>query len=102
MSSLRVRIDEQLELYSKFLGSSDVVLNTIEIPMKVEEDRSSLKLFAKNRFEGKSTKTKAENQSRTSRRGSTNSTSNFAKTKFEDQSKTCRGTSRFVETKSEN
>jgi hypothetical protein len=45
MSSLRVRIDEQLELYSKFLGSSDVVLKTIEIPMKVEEDRSSLKLF---------------------------------------------------------
>jgi hypothetical protein len=45
MSFLRVRIDEQLELYSKFLGSSDVVLKTIEIPMKVEEDRSSLKPF---------------------------------------------------------
>jgi hypothetical protein len=62
-----------------------------------------LKLFfAENRFEGKSIKTKAENQSRASRRGSTNSTSNFAKTEFEHQSKTCRGTSRFVETKSEN
>jgi hypothetical protein len=45
MSFLRVRIDEQLELCSKFLGSHDVVLKTIEIPMKVEEDRSSLKLF---------------------------------------------------------
>jgi hypothetical protein len=45
MSSLIVRICEQLQLYSKFLGSSDVVLKTIDLSMRIEEDRSSLKLF---------------------------------------------------------
>jgi len=49
--------------------------------------------LAKNRFEGKSIVTRIKNQSRTNIKGSTNSTNNFAKTKFEDQSKTCRGTS---------
>jgi hypothetical protein len=45
MSSLRARIEEQLQLYYEFLGFSDLVLKTIDLLMKIEEDRSSLKLF---------------------------------------------------------
>jgi hypothetical protein len=45
MSFLRARVEEQLQLCFKFLGSNDVMLKTTYLPMKVEEGRSSLKLF---------------------------------------------------------
>jgi PP-loop superfamily ATP-utilizing enzyme len=45
MSSLKAKVGKQLQLYSMFLGSSDVMLKTIDLPMIVEEDRSNLKLF---------------------------------------------------------
>jgi hypothetical protein len=54
MSSLRARIDEQLQLYSKFLGSNDLVLKSTDLLMRIKEDRSSLELFLqKNSFKGK-------------------------------------------------
>jgi len=76
------------------LGFSDVVLKTIDLPVKVEEDRLNLK---QNKFEGEFVKTEAKNQSRTNRRGSTNSTNSFIKTKFENQNRTCRIANKFVE-----
>jgi hypothetical protein len=45
MSSLRARVEEQLQLCSKFLGSSDVMLIITYLLMRVEEYRSILKLF---------------------------------------------------------
>jgi len=45
MSSLEAKVEEQLQLYSKFLGSNDVMLKTTYLPMIIEEDRSNLKLF---------------------------------------------------------
>jgi hypothetical protein len=45
MSSLRTRIQDQLQFYSKFLGSNDVVLKTTNLLVRIEEDRSSLELF---------------------------------------------------------
>jgi hypothetical protein len=45
MSSVKARVKEQLQLCSEFLGSSDVVLITTYLPMKVKEDKSNLKLF---------------------------------------------------------
>jgi hypothetical protein len=53
-------------------------------------------------FEGESIETRAKNQSRTNIKGSTNSTNNFSKTKFENQNGTCRRTSRSAKTKFEN
>jgi hypothetical protein len=45
MSFLKARVEKQLQLCLKFLGSNDVKLKTTYLPMKVEEGRSSLKLF---------------------------------------------------------
>jgi hypothetical protein len=45
MSSLKTKAGKQLQLYSMFLGSNDVMLKTIYLPMRVEEQRSNLKLF---------------------------------------------------------
>jgi hypothetical protein len=45
MSSLEAKVEEQLQLYSKFLGSNDVMLKTTYLPMIIEEDRSNLTLF---------------------------------------------------------
>jgi hypothetical protein len=45
MSSLKAKVREQLQLYSMFLGSNDVMLKTINLPMRVKQDRSNLKLF---------------------------------------------------------
>jgi hypothetical protein len=45
MSSLRARVEEQLQLCSKFLVSNDVLLKIIDLLVKVEEDRSNLKLL---------------------------------------------------------
>jgi hypothetical protein len=45
MSFLKARIKEQLQLCLEFLGSSDVVLITTYLPMKVKEDKSNLKLL---------------------------------------------------------
>jgi hypothetical protein len=42
--------------------------------------------------------TKVENQDTESRKGSTNSTSSYVETRFEDQSKACRRISRFTKT----
>jgi hypothetical protein len=47
MSSLRAKIEEQLQFYLEFLGSNDVMLKTTYLPMKVEEGRSNLKLSLK-------------------------------------------------------
>jgi hypothetical protein len=47
-------------------------------------------------FERKFVETKVENQNTTSRKGSTNSTSSYVKTKFENKSKACRGTIKFA------
>jgi len=47
-------------------------------------------------FKEESTKTKAKNQSKASRRGSTNSTSSCAETKFENQSKAYMGANRYT------
>jgi hypothetical protein len=94
MSSLKARVKEQLQLYLKFLGSNDVVLKTTYLPMKVEEGRSSLKLFLQKLG-------LKENRNKINIRGNTNSIINFAKTKFEDQSRTCRGASRSTKTKFE-
>jgi len=44
MSSLRARVEEQLQLCSKFLVSNDVLLKIIDLLVKVEE-RSNLKLL---------------------------------------------------------
>jgi hypothetical protein len=70
--------------------------------MRVKEDKSSLKLFLQNWFEGELIETIFENQNRTSQSGSTNSTNSYAKITFEYQSKTCRRTSRYAKTKFEN
>jgi hypothetical protein len=85
-----------------FLGSNDLMLKTIDLPMRVEKIGQIWNFSWKNRFKGKSIETKVENQSRASRRGNTNSTSLCIETKFEDQSRVCKGASRFVKTKSEN
>jgi hypothetical protein len=45
MSSLKAKVEEQLQLYSEFLGSNDVMLKTTYLPMRIGEDRSNLKLF---------------------------------------------------------
>ncbi len=45
MSSLKVKVGKQLQLYSMFLGFNDVILKIIDLPMRVEEHRSNLKLF---------------------------------------------------------
>jgi len=45
MSFLRIKIEEQLQLHSKFVGFSDLLLKTIDLPMRIKEDRSSLELF---------------------------------------------------------
>jgi hypothetical protein len=45
ISTLRARVEEQLQLCSKFLVSNDVVLKIIDLLVKVEEDRSNLKLL---------------------------------------------------------
>jgi len=37
MSSLKAKVKQQLQLYSKFLGSNDVMLKTIDLPMRVME-----------------------------------------------------------------
>jgi hypothetical protein len=97
MSSLKARVKEQLQLYLKFLGSNDVVLKTTYLPMKVEEGRSSLKLF----LQKLGLKENPKNRNKINIRGNTNSIINFAKTKFEDQSRTCRGASRSTKTKFE-
>jgi hypothetical protein len=47
-------------------------------------------------FKEESAKTKAKNQSRASRRGSTNPISSFVETKFENQSRACRGANRYT------
>ncbi len=77
-----------MQLCLEFLGFSDVVLKIINLPMRVKEDRLSLK---QNKFERESIETRAKNRSR---RGSTNSTNSFTKTKFEYQNKACKGTSK--------
>lgn len=56
-------------------------------------------LFAKNKFEGEFVETIFENQNRTSRRGSTNSTSSSAKIIFEYQSITCRKANKYAKIK---
>jgi len=56
-------------------------------------------LFAKNKFEGKSTNTKVENPNRANKRGTTNSTNNFTKIRFQNQNRACKGTNRSIETK---
>jgi hypothetical protein len=45
MSSLKAKVRKQLQLYSMFLGSNDVIFKTVDLPMRVEEDRSDVKLF---------------------------------------------------------
>jgi hypothetical protein len=45
ISTLKARVEEQLQLCSKFLVSNDVVLKIIDLLVKVEEDRSNLKLL---------------------------------------------------------
>jgi hypothetical protein len=70
--------------------------------MKVDEDRSSLKLLLQKTILKKNLKKpKLKNQSIASRRGNTNSTSSFAKTRFENQSRAYRKTNKSVETRSE-
>jgi hypothetical protein len=92
MSYLRAKIKEQLQLCLAFLGSSDIVLIITYLPMKVKEDKSNLKLFLqKNMFEGKSIETKAKNQSRANKRGNIDPTNSSTKTRFENQSRTCKG-----------
>ncbi len=91
-----------LQLCSKFLGSIDVMLKTTNLQMKVDEDRSSLKLLLQKTILKKNLKKpKLKNQSIASRRGNTNSTSSFAKTRFENQSRAYRKTNKSVETRSE-
>jgi hypothetical protein len=95
MSSLRARIKEHLQLCSEFLGSSDIVLTTTYLSMKVKEDKSNLKLFLqKTCLKEKFIKTKAENQSTTSRRGNIDPTNNSTKTRFEIKSRACEGVSK--------
>jgi hypothetical protein len=53
-------------------------------------------LLPKNRFEGKYTKTKAKNPNKVSKRGTTNSTNNSTKIKFQNQNRTCKGTYKFA------
>ncbi len=55
--------------------------------------------FPKNRFEGKSTKTKAKNPNKVSKRGTTNSTNNSTKTRFQNQNRACKGANRSIGTK---
>jgi hypothetical protein len=78
------------------------MLKTTNLQMKVDENRSSLKLLLqKTSLKENLKKPKLKNQSIASRRGNTNSTSSFAKTRFENQSRAYRGANKSVETKSE-
>ncbi len=81
------------------MGFNDVLLKTIDLPVRVEENRLNLK---QNKFEGEFVKTKAKNRSRTNKKGSTNSINNFTKTKFENQNRACKRTNRYVKIRSNN
>jgi len=78
------------------------MLETTNLQMKVDEDRSSLKLLLqKTSLKENLKKPKLKNQSIASRRGNTNSTSSYTKTRFENQSRAYRGANKSVETRSE-
>jgi len=59
-------------------------------------------LFAKNKIEGKSTNTKVENPNRVNKKGTTKSTNNSTKIRFQNQNRACKGTNRSIETKFKN